>query len=363
MRHLASIQQVRSIHPIEGKDRIVLAEVLGWTVIVQKNEYKPGDKCIYVEVDSVLPERPEFEFLRKKDFRIKTMKMAGVLSQGICFPLSLLPEGRYEEGDDVTELLGITKYDEYHDEVVSDSKKEKSALRQFMFRHRITRPIAKLIWMPTKRERDGFPDFVSKTDETRIQNIPYILDNKDIKWVGREKIDGQSGTFFLRRMKNPIPFLPDRFDFGVCSRNRRLMTDDGSTFWQVAKKYNIRKVLEQMICDEDWVCIQGEVIGPKVQGNKYHVNEPDLYCFNLIYPGRKVPCFTAEDAVGVHGLKWVPMVVSEYTLPDTVHEVLDFATGESALYPTLREGIVFRNYKTGQSFKAVSNEFLLHHKL
>ena len=363
MRHLASIQQIRAIHPIEGKDRIVLAEVLGWTVIVQKDEYKPGDMCIYVEVDSVLPERPEFEFLRKRDFRIKTMKMAGVLSQGICFPLSLLPPKEYSVGDDVTDVLGITKYDEYADEVKQDSKQLKSPLRQFMFRHRITRPLAKLIWKPTKRERDGFPDFVSKTDETRIQNIPHILANKDVKWVGREKIDGQSGTFFLRRIRNPIPFLPDHYDFGVCSRNRRLLTDDGSTFWQVAKKYNIRKVLEAMICESDWICIQGEVIGPKVQGNKYHVTEPDLYCFNLIYPGRKVPCFTAEHAVGMHGLKWVPSVVEDYVLPDTVQEVLDFATGQSALYPALREGIVFRNYETGQSFKAVSNEFLLHHKL
>ena len=291
------------------------------------------------------------------------MKMAGVLSQGICFPLSLLPEGEYNVGDDVTDILGVTKYDEYADEIKQDSKQPKSPLRQFMFRHRITRHLAKLIWTPTKRERDGFPDFVSKTDETRIQNIPHILDNKDTKWVGREKIDGQSGTFFLRRIKNPIPFLPDRFDFGVCSRNRRLMTDDGSTFWRVAKRYNLRKVLEEIICDEEWVCIQGEVIGPKVQGNKYQVEEPDLYCFNLIYPRRKVPCDRAEEVAWIHGLKWVPLVVRDYVLPDTVQEVLDVATGQSALFPTLREGIVFRNYETGQSFKAVSNEFLLHHKL
>lgn len=336
--------------------------MLGWSVIVQKSEFNVGDKCVYVEVDSVLPEKPEFEFLRKRDFRIKTMKMAGVLSQGICFPLSILPEGNYEVGDDVTELLGITKYDEYMDEAKEDAKKPKSPLRQFMFRHRITRPLAKLLWRP-KRVADDFPDFVSKTDETRIQNMPYILENKETKWIGREKIDGQSGTFFLRRIKSPIPFLPDRYDFGVCSRNRRLMKPDGSTFWQVAEKYNLREVLKEMICEQDWVCIQGEVIGPKVQGNKYHVTEPDLYCFNLLYPGRKVPCETAEDAVGVHGLKWVPLVVKDFTLPDTVSEVLDFATGDSALHPTLREGVVFRNYQTGQSFKAVSNEFLLKHNL
>lgn len=315
-----------------------------------------------MEVDSILPEKPEFEFLRKKDFRIKTMKMAGVLSQGICFPLSLLPPGNYKEGDDVTEVLGVVKYDEYSEEVKQDTKK-KSPLRQFMFRHRITRPLANLIFKPTRREKHGFPDFVAKTDETRIQNIPHILENKDVKWVGREKIDGQSGTFFLRRIKNPIPFMPPRYDFGVCSRNLRLMKPDSSAHWQVAKKYNLRKVLEEIICEQDWVCIQGEVVGPKIQGNKYDLSDVDLYCFNLIYPGRKVSCDQAEEVANIHGLKWVPLVVKDYTLPDTVPEILSYATGTSALAPVLREGIVFRNYETGQSFKAVSNEFLLKHKL
>lgn len=289
--------------------------------------------------------------------------MGGVLSQGICFPLSLLPQGDYDVGDDVTDLLGVTKYDEYEDEIKANSGVPKSPLRQFMFRHRITRPIAKIIWAKSTSNSEAFPDFVSKTDETRIQNIPHILENKDVKWVGREKIDGQSGTFFLRRIRNPIPFLPDRFDFGVCSRNRRLPKDDGSSFWQVAKKYNLRKVLEEIICDQDWVCIQGEVVGPKIQGNKYGLTDVDLYCFNLIYPGRKVDCTHGETVAGTHGLKWVPLVVYDYTLPDTVSEILDYATGESALAPVLREGVVFRNYETGQSFKAVSNEFLLKHKL
>ena len=162
------------------------------------------------------------------------MKMAGVLSQGICFPLSILPAGEYNVGDDVTEILRVVKYDEYAEEVKADRKNPASPLRQFMFRHRLTRPLAKLIWRPTKREPDVFPDFVAKTDETRIQNIPHVLANKDVKWVGREKIDGQSGTFFLRRIKNPIFFLPDRFDFGVCSRNLRLTKPDSSAHWQVA---------------------------------------------------------------------------------------------------------------------------------
>lgn len=86
MRQLASIKVISDITPIEGKDRIVLATVDGWRVIVKKDEFRIGDKCVYIEIDSVLPEKPEFEFLRKNNFRIKTMKMAGCISSGICFP-------------------------------------------------------------------------------------------------------------------------------------------------------------------------------------------------------------------------------------------------------------------------------------
>ena len=91
MRTLASIKEIAALHPIEGKNRIELAIIDGWSVIVKKNEFQVGDKCVYCEIDSVLPEKPEFEFLRNKNFRIKTMKMGGVISQGICFPLSIHP--------------------------------------------------------------------------------------------------------------------------------------------------------------------------------------------------------------------------------------------------------------------------------
>ena len=111
MRNLAHIETIDWISPIEGKDRIVLAGILGWTVIVQKADFAVGDKVVFCEIDSVFPEKPEFEFLRKNNFRIKTMKMAGVLSQGICFPISMLPPGDYNIGDNVTELMGITQYE------------------------------------------------------------------------------------------------------------------------------------------------------------------------------------------------------------------------------------------------------------
>lgn len=379
MRKLASIQEIRSIEPIPGKDRIELAHIQGWTVVVQKGEYKPGDLTVYVEIDSVLPERPEFEFLRSKNFRIKTMKINSktadgvsvpVFSQGICFPVTILPGNSIDPDlskellidTDVTEFLGIKKYDEYGDEAamneVIDRDDKHKTVKQFLFSHRVTRPLAVALFAK-KRNPTGFPSFISKTDETRIQAIPHLQECKDVAFVGREKIDGQSGTFVLQKIPSKIPFLKPKYEFIVCSRNHRLPVPDSSSFWNIAMKYDIENVLKKMIGQNDWICIQGEVVGPKIQGNKYKLSEIDLYCFNLIYPSGKVNCFEAERMVGKYGLKWVPLVVPDYRMPDTVDEVLTFATGKSAICDTLREGIVFRNYDRDISFKAVSPEFLI----
>ena len=356
MRNLASIKSISSIHPIDGKDRIVLAMIDGWSVIVRKGEYEVGDQCVYVEIDSVLPEKPEFEFLRSKNFRIKTMKMGGVVSQGICFPMSILPPGNYALGQDVTEALGIKQYEGTMDidPVVPDVNPSKK-YPKFLMRMKWFRQLV----LPKKATGD-FPSFLSKTDETRIQNIPFILESDD-KWIATEKIDGQSGTFALVRKKSKCPFRRNAFDFIVCSRNHRLLVRDSSSYWQVAEKYHIEDALKGMIGDSEWVAIQGECIGPKIQGNKYHVNDFDLYVFNLIYPCGRVGSKEAKDTVGQYGLMFVPIVEDGITLPRTVDEVLQYAHGKSRLYDTLREGVVFRTTDGKKSFKAVDPLFLIQH--
>lgn len=355
-RTLAHIEKIEWIEPIEGKDRIALAGVLGWTVIIQKSDYEVGQKCVFCEIDSVFPERPEFEFLRSKKFRIKTMKMSGVLSQGICFPLSILPEGDYKVGDDVTELMGITQYEATMDKEEIDSndgkqiKKYPALLMKWAWFRKMVLP---------KKQAKGFPSFISKTDETRIQNVPFYLDI-DCNYVATEKVDGQSGTFTLQRVKGKHFWNKDTYDFAVCSRNLRKWTKDTSSFWGVAEKYNIEQVLHQLIGDNEWVAIQGECIAPNVQGNKYRVTEPDLYVFNLIYPGGRVGSIEAKEIVGKYGLKFVPIISDFVNIKGmSVSEVLEYATGKSALYDTLREGIVFRSLDGKQSFKAVSPEFLI----
>lgn len=355
-RALAHIEEINSIIPIEGKDRIVLATVLGWTVIVQK-DFKVGDKVVFAEIDSVFPEKPEFEFLRSKKFRIKTMKMAGVISQGIVFPLSILPEGEYNIGDDVTEILGITQYEPTMDKEEVDTENNKTPAKkypEFLMRMAWFRKLV----LP-KKQAKGFPSFISKTDETRIQNAPFYL-NIDCKWIATEKVDGQSGSFTLQRVKGKHFWNKDTYDFAVCSRNLRKWKKDTSSFWSVAEKYNIEEVLHKLIGDNEWVAIQGECVASNVQGNKYHVTEPDLYIFNLIYPSGRVGSVEAKKIVNDLGLKFVPILSEDAPIKGmTVPEVLEYATGKSQLYDTLREGIVFRSEDGKQSFKAVSPEFLL----
>ena len=359
-RKLAHIEKIEWIKPIEGKDRIVVAGVLGWTVIVQKSDYNVGDKCVFCEIDSVFPEKPEFEFLRSKKFRIKTMKMSGVLSQGICFPLSMLPDGNYEIGDDVTELMGITQYEQ-----TKDKEDDTNEPNMAVPKKKYPRCLMRMSWFRKlvlpKKQAKGFPSFISKTDETRIQNAPFYLD-MDCRWVATEKVDGQSGSFTLQRIKGRHFWNKDTYDFAVCSRNLRKWKKDTSSFWSVAEKYNIEEVLHKLIGDNEWVAIQGECVAPNVQGNKYKVKDPDLYVFNLIYPSGRIGSVEAKKIIAEHGLKFVPIIDEEVSIKGmTVPEVLEYATGKSQLYDTLREGIVFRSLDGKQSFKAVSPEFLIKH--
>lgn len=357
MRKLASIKTVSDIISIEGKDRIVLAMIDGWSVIVKKGEFGIGDKCVYVEIDSILPNLPEFEFLRKNNFRIKTMKMAGVISQGICFPLSILPKknkGEYEVDEDVTEVIGVKQYDKTMDKESTEiSSIPKKKYPQFLMR---TAWFRKLIF--SKKQDKGFPSFISKTDETRIQNMPFILKDKR-EWIATEKVDGQSGTFCLVRRKFRIPFVKDKFEYIVCSRNLRLFSKDKSSYWRVSDKYQIENALRNMIGDREWIALQGECIAPNVQGNKYKVTDADFYAFNLIYPTGRMDSLTAKRICNQHGLNFVPIIATDYALPDTVNEVLEYAHGKSRLGETLREGIVFRSKDGKQSFKAVDPRFLL----
>ncbi len=359
MRKLASIRKVSGISPIEGRDRIELAHIDGWQVIVKKGEFTAGDLCVYIEIDSVLPEKPEFEFLRSKNFRIKTMKMADTVSQGICFPVTILPAGRYEEGQDVTDALGIKQYeptmdiDPLENNTVEQKKKYPKWLMRFGWFRKLVTP---------KQLDTSYPSMISKSDETRIQNCPEVLQNREKLWVATEKIDGTNSAFVLERIK-PTLFHREKFKYTVCSRNKSLPVEDDSSYWQISRKYNIRQMLEEYLnthAECRWVVIRGEIVGPKIQKNKYKLTDYELYVFDVIDSVvHRYDSFHARDYIESVGMKFVPIVSNLGTLPETVDEVMKMVHGRSDAADIWREGLVFRSETGRDSFKAVDPEFLL----
>ena len=355
-RKLASVQVIKDLKPIEGRDRIELATVEGWEVIVGKGDFKVGDLCVYIEIDSVLPDRPEFEQARKRSNRIRTMKMAGVYSQGIVYPLTILPNmiddhtisyNQYHEGDDVTKILAITKYDEYAGEepigVSKLSKKNYNWLQRIWY---------KIFGYP-KRKKGGFTTLVSKTDEIRIQNIPEVLQNKEPVCVS-QKVDGQSASYTIERT-----FFGHKFN--VYSRNFNIGKDN-SNYWKAADMYDLPDRMELMMNDMNvkWVAIQGEIAGPGIQKNPEGLKDIDFFVFNIITPEGRMGNKEMVEVCSKYGLTTVPMISYDYILPDTVDEMLAYATGPSLINPNvLREGVVVRSQDGRHSFKAVSPEYLV----
>lgn len=360
MRKLASVRKISEIRPIPKADAIEVALIDGWECVVRKSEgYKVGDLIVYFEPDSVLPEKPEFEFLRDKKFRVRVMKLRGQISSGLVCPLSILPNKKWKEGDDVTEVIGVTKYDP---ELAEENKLIKSDNSKKKYKNPIIKYLMRFKWFRNLVNRKNidktFPYWVKKSDEIRLQNMVNMFnrerDNGTL-FTGTEKIDGSSATYTLRRIKK------NKFDFAVCSRNLRLEEDD-SNYWKIAKRYNMESVLGDLIGDKEFVTIQGEIYGQKIQGNKYKLNGIDFRAFNLIYPDRNVPTEEFTEILSEYGIKSVPIVVKDYKFPETIHDVVEFSKGNSVLLDRKREGIVFRNYNKGISFKVINPEFLLEEK-
>jgi RNA ligase (TIGR02306 family) len=285
-RKMASIQVIEELTPIVGAEQIECARVLGWHVVVKKNEFKVGDAIIYCEIDSILPEKPEFEFLRARKFRIKTIKLKGQISQGICFPVTLLTDKgiSVKVGDDVTEIIGIVKYE-------------------------IPLP-ANLVGKVVGQ----FPEFLAKTDETRVQLLQKVLTrNKDIPCYVAEKLDGTSATYFI---KDGV--------FGVCSRNLHLEDTEDNLYWQMAKKYKIEEKLRSLNKN---VAIQGEIIGFGVQGNPLKLRDKYFYAFNLF----DIDSFTYYDfAIFTETCRSLEIdtvpIFDKILLHDNIDELVKYAT-------------------------------------
>jgi hypothetical protein len=383
-RALAYTVTVDEIREIPGYDRVEHARVGGWWIIVAKvDNIKPGDMCVYFEVDSKVPATDErFAFLEKRNYKVKTLKMCKVFSQGLLMPITLFPEIKTTEvHTDVTDLLGI-KYavDEDNDRKankVNKSKKYQSmaARNAKLFKKPVFRWLMrrewgrKLLFMIFGKKKDnprGWPthfEYIHKTDEERCENMPWVL-GYERPLIVTEKLDGTSTTFILERKGK-------KYEFYVLSRNVRQADEkqecyhDHNIYWDMAFKYDVEnKLREYMESDPTltYVCIQGESVG-SVQGNPLKLPADDFYVFNFIDSRNgRWDSVSGKWNVETMGFKWVPILDTEFHMPTDMEEFKQMATAPSAVNPNvMREGIVLRDPTNDFSFKNVSREYLMKH--
>jgi RNA ligase (TIGR02306 family) len=331
-RKLASVVKIVDIQPIPGADAIVVATVKGWKVVVKVNEYKVGDLAVYYEIDSFLPIRPQFEFLRKSSFkrmgstegfRLKTIRLRGQISQGLLTPI---PEGisNPKEGDDLTEALDIVKYEP---------------------------PIPAQL---AGKIKGTFPSFIPKTDEIRIQNFENEVGFSPVgeRAYVTEKLDGTSFTCYFN---NGV--------FGVCGRNWELSETSDNSLWRMA---NLLQLKEKMTKHGKNIALQGELIGAGINGNLYGLSDHKLFFFTGydIDKGRRMFFDELEWVLFGLDLQMVPVLEKYgFVIPNEsniVDYMLKYAEGKSVLNMEVdREGVVVRGLEREFSFKAISNTYLL----
>ena len=401
-RELAYVVTIDWIKPINGADNIELIGIKGWTCIAKKGEFKEGDLAIYFEIDSKLPEVEWAEFLASKHYKVKTMKLSkfGVISQGLALPAEafgwkLTTSGQFagdvpiietndknfpyfSEGDFLTKYLNVT-YSSTEDNIRKASSVDKYKKMASRHPNIFKKPFIKwlykkdwgkkllFIFFGKKKDKSSWPVWVQKTDEERIQNMPWILQDKE-DWFATEKIDGTSTTFTMKRGN----FLKNN-EYYVCSRNVVFDTPnkncfyDNNVYLEMAEKYHIKEALTKMLALDDtldFVTIQGETYGAGIQKRDYGLKDHKLAVFNVILgekgeePVRLNPKQMVE-LMDIYNIPCVPIIDEHFILPDTVEELLTIATDKSKIDGGMREGLVFRSYDGTKSFKAVSNEFLL----
>lgn len=382
-RALAYTAKIEEVKEIPGYDRVEHARVgAGWWCIVSKaDDFKPGDLCVYFEVDSKVPANDErFAFMEKRNYKVKTLRMCKVYSQGLIMPITAFPEiTTTEEHIDVTDVLHITYAVEEDNARKNGDPNAKytsmKARHKKLFKHPLVKKIMRYAWgrklmfffFGKKKDNPRtFPtqfQFIHKTDEERCENLPWVLGYKD-PLIVTEKLDGTSSTYILEKKGR------NKYEFYVLSRNVRQQDENQKTYhdhniyWDMAFKYDIENKLKQYLDENglDYVCIQGESVG-SVQGNPLQLTEDDLYVFNFIRSDKgRIPSNEGKLIVEEMGMKWVPILDLAFQMPDDMESFKVMADGKSVVNPKVdREGIVLRDPKTDFSFKNVSRKYLLKH--
>lgn len=405
-RELAYVVSVDAIEPIPGRDRVECARVGGWTCMVPKGAFKAGDPGIYFEIDSQVPlDNPVFEFCAKYKGHIKTQKFktpeGQFWSQGLLMAASdfgwtidrtdelFITDDKMvrhipgTESAFLTKQLGITYYepeDNKRKAKVNPDAKLNAALNRhphiakrwgkIIKKNKFLRKLFLLIFGKKKDVRN-WPVWVKKTDEERVENMPWVLNDKDMHWFATEKVDGTSTTFTMKRGKGF-----HKPEFYVCSRNVVFDTPEKAdrcyyetnVYLEMAEKYHIKDILTKMLADEEnfeFVTIQGETYGANIQKRDYHLSGHDLAIFNVIfgYKDGTVTRLNPKDmkkVMDLYDLPCVPIVAEDYVLPDTIEELRAFVNSQTSYIDNAeREGIVFRSPDGIQSFKCVSPDYLI----
>lgn len=408
-RELVYVSIVDEIEPIPGYDRVEYARVNGWWCIVQKGQFTVGDPAIYFEVDSKVPsDRECFAFLAKRKYKIKTIKMCGVISQGLLMHANdfgwknaIDADGHpliydvndnsrfwYADGEDrfLTKELGVTHIEDEENKPAPkvDKYKAMAQRRPKVFKQDWARWLMQREWgrklmfalfgRKKKKSETAFPTkfpYIKKTDQERCENMPWVLKDKT-PYIVTQKCDGSSATYIVARTHNPLK----PFEFYVCSRNVRMLDEkqqcfyDDNVYWEMAKKYNIEEKLKGYLKDNPhltYVCWQGEICGPNIQKNPHHLKENHLFCFHMIDSKIGKYDMRAAERIWIsYGMEIVPIVDVNYRMPDDFEEFKQSADGFYSTEVTERtpncprEGYVY--YKTTDpnfSFKNVSRTYLL----
>lgn len=333
-RKLASIRRIHTIQPIEGADAIELAKVDGWQVVVKKGEFNVNDLVTYCEVDSWIPETVAPFLFKGREFdgvkgeRLRTIKLRGQLSQGLILPK---PEGEFEEGQDITELLGIQKW-------------EKPLPAQLV-----------------GQAKGYFPEFLVKTDQERCQNLVSEIRDAFIdqdKFEVTIKLDGSSLTAYYKDG-----------EVGVCSRNLELKMNDVNTSNAFIKTATDTGLLDALKAYGKNIAVQGELMGEGIQGNREGLKHHQIYVFDIYDIDKREYLTPDSRTITYHHLQLLgfkgdhcPVLSRNVELPSgNVADLLEYAEGKS-LNHQIREGLVFKRMDGKFSFKAISNKFLLKEK-
>jgi len=334
MRSLASIRRIDKLIPIEGADAIELVTMvgMGWQCVTRKGTFKPGDLCVFFEIDSLLPNTPQFSFLSKgqklkksileigkevEGWRLKTVRLRGALSQGLALPLSEFPGTLPEEGADITALMNVYKYEA---------------------------PVPVHLAGELK---GAYPGYISKTDEIRLQADTSFLDKyRGQRFYCTSKVDGTSSTFFKYNG-----------EFGACGHKWEYRESEKNIFWRIARQLNLKEKFP------DGYAAQGETAGEGIQSNRIKLKGTNFYGFYVIEiaTGKYLSLDDMTHFYKELGLNMVPVISDNFVLNHTVEDLLKLSDAPSPLNPNeLQEGIVYRLYDSSNkvTFKVISNAYL-----